>query len=194
MLLLFHSSLLLGQLLKFVLLCELLKHVSSELNLHSLFLLLLESLSFLGLSFGPHHFHSLALPLFLLVLLLLSHLSLVLLLVQLATKTVKFLCVSSPLFFFPLELLENLVLGFLLLLSDLFNCFFPGIKFFDIGKVFGFFLPDEFKLSLSLLLLDLQCSLHILECLLLFLVFDFHFSELAVKQGLHNLFDLFLFS
>lgn len=126
-LLLLHSSLLLGQLLKFVLLCELVKHVPSELDLHSLLLFFLESLSFLGLSFSPHHFHSLTLSLLLLVLLFLSHLSLVLLLIQLATKAVEFLCVSSPLLFLHLELLENLILGFFLLLSDLFDCFFSGV-------------------------------------------------------------------
>ena len=192
-LLLLHPSLLLGQLLEFVLLCELVKHVPSELDLHSLFLFLLQSLSFLGLSFGPDHLQSLALSLLLLVLLLPSHLSLVLLLIQLTTKTVQFFCVSSPLLFLPLELLENLVLGILLLLPDLFDCFFSGVEFLDIGEVFGFFLSDELEFSLSLLFLDLQCSLHILEGLLLLLVLDLHFPEFAVEQGLHDLFDLFLF-
>lgn len=40
-LLFLHPSLLLGQLLEFILLCEFFKHVHSELNLHSFFLFFL---------------------------------------------------------------------------------------------------------------------------------------------------------
>ena len=87
-LLLFHSSLLLSQLLQLVLSRKFLHHASSELCLQTLLLFFLLSLSLFRITLSTYHLHSLPLSFLGLFLLLPSHLSLILFLVKLSSQTI----------------------------------------------------------------------------------------------------------
>jgi hypothetical protein len=87
-LLLFHSSLLLGELLQLVLFCKLFRHVSSELCLQTLLLFFLLTFSLFCVTLSANHFQSLPLSFFGLLLLFPSHLGLILLLVKLPPQTI----------------------------------------------------------------------------------------------------------
>lgn len=86
--LLFHSSLLLGQLLQLVFSRKFLRHVSSELCLQTLLLFFLLSFSLFCITLSTDHLHSLPLSLLGLFLLLPSHLSLILFLVKLPSQAI----------------------------------------------------------------------------------------------------------
>lgn len=118
-----HSSLLLRKLFKFVLSCELLKHVPSELSLHSLLLFELQSLSLLRVSFRLLHFVALSFSLLNFFLLLTTGSCFVFLLVELSSETVQLFSIFSSPFLFDFESFEDFILGFLFLFSDFFDCF-----------------------------------------------------------------------
>lgn len=156
------------------------------------FLLFLHSLPLFGVTFSLDHLVSLPLPLFDLLLFLSPHLSLILFLVKLPPQTIQLLSISASLLFLTFKLLENLILSLFLFLSYLLNGFFSRVQLLDVSKILGLLLSNELNLGHSLLLLDLEGLLHVLECFLFLLVLDSHLSQFAIEEGLHYFFDLFL--
>jgi len=165
-----------------------------ELSLHSLLLFFLYSFSLLGISFGPHHLMSLSLPFVDFFLLSPTHLNFILFLIKLPSQIFKLLSVSPSFLLLDLQFFEYLIFDLLLLLSKLFHCLLSWVKLLYVSQISGLFLFDQFEFCLSLLLLDLQRFLHILECFLLLLVFYLHLSQLAIQQSLYHFLNLLFLS
>ena len=127
MLLLLHSSFLLGHLFDAILFGESLHHLGSKFFLHSLFFFDLSSFSFFSFLFCPLHLVLLPQSFFMLHLFLSSHFGLILFLVQLPSQKFDFLCFPSLSIFLFFEFFKYFILCFFFLLLHFFYRFLSSI-------------------------------------------------------------------
>lgn len=121
---LFHSSLLLGHLLDFILTGELFKHGLPEFHFHSFFFLLLSDFFLSGLSFSILHLEFLKLPLLGFFLLFSSGEGFEFFSIKLNSQILELFGISSSFLFLLFKFFENFIFSDFFLLFGHLYCFF----------------------------------------------------------------------